>query len=505
MTTTRRAFLAGTTAILSARPALAEMAPVPFAPGDVIDKARALAARSYQPRSQVPQPWLDLSYEQYKSLWFRFDRALWRDTDRPYEVDFFHPGLYFPRAVIVHEVKDGQAWQVPFDLANFDKTDKFHDLPVDESMGFSGIRLRTELDQPGLKNEFCVFQGASYFRAIGLQQIYGLSARGLALKTADPMGEEFPEFIEFWLEAPEPGQTKIILHALLDSPSVAGAYRFEIQPGKDCVMDVQATLFPRIDLDHIGLGPLTSMFLYDQTNRTRFDDFRPAVHDSDGLLIRNGNGELLWRPLANPVRLQVSSFVDQKPRGFGLMQRARKLSDFADLEALYHRRPGLWVEPLGDWGKGSVVLVEIPTEVEIFDNIVAYWRPCQRMKAGSETQLAYRLTWCVEPDLETNLPRVINTAMGARHNGAEPLPGRFAAIDFEDHPLFDDGPEAMTVHVASAQAETSQGVLQRNPETGGLRLVFAFDPGESPYAELRAQLRKDGQMASEVWLYRWTV
>ena len=187
------------------------------------------------------------------------------------------------------------------------------------------------------------------------------------------------------------------------------------------------------------------------------------------------------------------------------MQRARKLSDFADLEALYHRRPGLWVEPLGDWGKGSVVLVEIPPEVEIFDNIVAYWRPRQRMKAGSETQLAYRLAWCVEPDLETNLPRVINTAMGARHNGAEPLPGRLAAIDFEDHPLFDDGPEAMTVHVASAQAETSQGVLQRNPESGGLRLVFAFDPGESPYSELRAQLRKDGQMASEVWLYRWTV
>jgi len=334
---------------------------------------------------------------------------------------------------------------------------------------------------------------------------YGLSARGLALKTGDPMGEEFPDFIEFWLEAPGPDQKNMVVHALMDSPSVTGAYRFDISPGVHCVMDVEATLFPRTELENVGLGPLTSMFLYDETNRTRFDDFRPAVHDSDGLLVHNGNGELLWRPLANPKRLQISYFVDENPRGFGLIQRARKLSDYADLEALYHNRPGLWVEPRGDWGEGSVMLVEIPTDAEIFDNIVAYWNPRSPMKPGEEISLGYRLTWCPEPQITDRLARVLNTAMGARHNGAQRQPGRFAAIDFEAHPLFEDGPDAMTVHIQSSQAETTTGVLQKNPETGGLRLVFAFDPGDSPYAELRAQLFKDGERASEVWLYRWTV
>lgn len=504
MILSRRAFLAGTTALALTRPALAETPAVPFDRQMVIEKARALADQPFSPRKTVPQAWQDLTYEQYKSIWFRFDRALWHDTDRPYNVDFFHPGLYFPRAVMVNEVQDGLSRMVPFDLGNFDKTDKFPDLPVNESMGFSGLRLRAELTQPGIKNEFCVFQGASYFRAIGIDQIYGLSARGLALKTGDPMGEEFPDFIEFWLEAPTPGQTNIILHALLDSPSVAGAYRFDITPGPSCVMEVEATLFARTRLTHVGLGPLTSMFLYDGTNRARFDDFRPAVHDSNGLLIENGNGELLWRPLANPERLQISSFVDENPRGFGLMQRARALSDFADLEALYHRRPGLWVEPMGDWGAGSVVLVEIPTRAEIFDNIVAYWRPRQPIRTGGRADLSYRLTWSSEAPVDTGVARVLKTSMGARHNGADPLPGRIAVIDFEDHPLFADGPEAISVQITSPHADTTDGVLQRNPETGGLRLAFAFDPGERDLVELRAQLRRDGQMASEVWLYRWT-
>ncbi|MFT7594720.1 MAG: glucans biosynthesis protein [Paracoccaceae bacterium] len=502
MTITRRAFLASSTALALTRPALATAATgvgTRFNRDTVIMLAQGMAAHPYAPRPKVPQDWQDLTYEQYKSIWFRHDAALWRGTDASYNVDFFHPGLYFPQAIHIDTVEGGTATPVPFDLSAFDRTDKVPALTEDSAMGYSGFRLRTELSDPAHKNEFCVFQGASYFRAIGLDQTYGLSARGLALKTGDPMGEEFPDFTRFWLERPGPGQRNMIVHALLDSPSVTGAYRFDITPGVNCVMDVSATLFARTELGHIGLGPLTSMFLFDSTDRTRFDDFRPAVHDSNGLLMQNGAGEVLWRALANPTHLQVSSFVDEAPRGFGLMQRARNLSDFADLEALYHRRPGVWVEPKGDWGKGAVTLVEIPADQEIYDNIVAYWRPKTPLAAGQRLDLDYRLTWGADVPVQTGLPQVINTSIGAKHSG-----GRIVAIDFDQHHLLNGVPEAFEMRISSPHAKTSDGVLQRNPETGGLRLAFSFEPGERKMVELRAQLRRDGAAASEVWLYRWT-
>ncbi|WP_164659870.1 glucan biosynthesis protein [Tropicibacter sp. Alg240-R139] len=499
MKLTRRHFLASASALALAPAVGATGAGVPFDREAVVAEARDLASRPYAPREKVPEAWQNLSYEQYREIRFRLDKALWYGTDTPYNVDFFTPGLYFPQAVKVFSVENGLSTPVPFDLDMFKKSGKVPELPVDaDTLGFSGLRLRTELHRPGKTDEFCVFQGASYFRAIGLGEAYGLSARGLALKTGDSEGEEFPDFVRFWLERPKMGQRNMVVHALLDSPSVTGAYRFDITPGEDCVMEVEATLFAREEMDHVGLGPLTSMFLFDETNPTRFDDFRPAVHDSDGLMIHNGAGEVLWRPLANPKHLQVSSFVDTNPRGFGLMQRSRAFANFADLEAHYHRRPGLWVEPKGDWGKGTVRLVEIPADQEIYDNIVAYWRPAEPYVTGQQIDIAYRLIWGEHP-YRTPLPAVINTAMGKRHFAD----GRVAVIDFEASELFDDL-DAIDIFTQSGHVETSKGVLQRNPDTGGARLAFSFDPGERDHVELRAQLRKDGAAASEVWLYRWT-
>ena len=498
MNFTRRAFLASSTALFLAPAAHATGGEVAFDRNTVIEMARDLASRPYVEREMVPQEWQDLNYEQYRSIRFQLEKGLWYNTKSPFEVDFFAPGLYFPRAVQISTVDHGHVTPVAFDLDMFTKSEDVPSLPADETLGFSGFRLRAEMHRPGLTDEFCVFQGASYFRAIGLHEAYGLSARGLALKTGDPDGEEFPDFIRFWLEKPASGQRNMVVHALMDSPSVSGAYRFEITPGDDTIMDVSATLFPRTELSHVGIAPGTSMFLFDQTNHSRFDDFRPAVHDSDGLLIRNGAGEVLWRPLANPTRLQIASFVDMNPRGFGLMQRKREFSDYADLEANYHKRPSLWIEPNGDWGKGSVTLVEIPADQEIYDNIVAYWRPMEPYAAGSQVDMSYRLIWGEEPQ-RTPVARVINTAMGDNTFGE----GRLAVIDFEPSDLFDD-PEEMTVFVDSPHAETSDGVLQRNPDTGGLRLAFSFEPGERNHVELRAQLLKDKQPASEVWLYRWT-
>ncbi len=515
--TSRRIFLCGVSALALATVGGVAHAAVPrflesdpFGRDTVLDMARALAAAEFVQRDPVPDPWLNLTYDEYRKIWFNPRNAVWAGQGLPFEIDLFHPGLYFPRPVEVDVVQGAQGRRLAFDIDLFDRTDDAPDLPVSETMGYSGIRLRHLFQGEENHREFAVFQGASYLRAIGAVQSYGLSARGLALRTGDAEGEEFPEFVRLWVVEPKEGDPAIVVHALMDSPSVTGAFRFQITPGLACEMRVECTLFPRVDLDHVGVAPLTSMFLYDATNRPRFDDFRPAIHDSDGLLMWNGAGEMLWRQLANPLELEVSSFVDESPNGFGLMQRARKLSDFADLEAHYQDRPSLWIEPEDDWGPGVVRLVEIPSDQEIYDNIVAYWRPRDVMAAGSEHRFAYRMLWSDEtseaaPPRRQDVARVIDTHMGLNFNRDRWL----AAVDFAAHPAFDvaelDGMlEGIDVRVNSSRAETSVGVIQRNPETGGARVAFTFDPGESDGVELRMQLYRDGSAISEVWLYRWT-
>ncbi len=474
---------------------------MPFSSTTVVERARALAAKAYKAPPKVPQPWLDITYDQYRSIWFDTRNALWNRTDRPARLEFFAPGLYFPSPIEVYAVGEDRKTAAPiqFVLNAFDKTDKFPDLPITDAVGYSGFRIHGEIETAGVFQEYAVFQGASYFRAVARGQVYGLSARGLALNTAGADGEEFPEFRAFWVEAPEPGATSVTLHALLDSPSVTGAYRFVIAHGSSTVMDVEATLFPRVDLDHVGIAAETSMFLFDESNRNRFDDFRPAVHDSDGLLIVNGAGERLWRPLANPRKLQVSSFVDDGPKGFGLMQRPRDLADYADLEAAYHKRPGLWVTPGENWGAGSVTLVEIPADREIYDNIVAYWRPRKQLMAGGEYRYTYRLDWCEAAPIPMDRTPVLNTRMGARFEG-----GRIATVDFAPHGAIPEDLSKVTLHISANRGKVSDGILQHNPETGGVRMGFSYFPPEKRSMELRAQMLVEGRPISEVWLYRWT-
>ncbi|MDX8352497.1 glucan biosynthesis protein G [Cognatiyoonia sp. IB215182] len=483
-----------------AEPGLQVGAGTPFTPDFVTQRARALSQSAYEEPRRIPEAWTSISYDDYQAIWFDGRNALWNDeADTPLRMDVFAPGLYFPTPISIAMVENGMAKPLRFDMGVFDKTDKFPDLPIDDSLGYSGLRLRAELERAGIYQEFTVFQGASYFRAIGTGDIYGASARGLAVDTASPTGEEFPEFREFWLEKPVPGADTFVLHALLDSPSCTGAYRFAITPGAPLVMDVDAHVFARRDIDNIGIAPLTSMFQYDQTNRHRFTDFRPAVHDSDGLQIINGAGETIWRPLANPKELQISAFVDNNPKGFGLMQRARNYSDFADLEALYHRRPGVWIEPKEDWGRGSVALIEIPTPSEIFDNIVCYWRPSGGVERGSENRFSYRLTWGDAPGYGQGLT-VLNTMIGSAFDNN----GMIVLIDFEAGATVPDDLNEIDIITQSSAGEVSGGVLQRNPETGGPRLAFKFYPGEATLIEFRAQLQLADAPLSEVWLYRWT-
>jgi len=472
----------------------------PFQPTDLRELARRLAASPHVAPARIPEEWTGIDYDQYRAIWFDGRNALWQSSGQePFRVDMFPPGLYFPTPIRVDVVEDGAARPVLFDMGVFDRTDRFPDLPVDDSLGYSGFRLRAELETPGIFTEFAVFQGASYFRGIGSGQIYGLSARGLALDTAEPQGEEFPEFRRFWLERPQPGASDLVIHALLDSPSCTGAYRFRIRPGAALKMTVEAEVFARRTLRHLGLGVLTSMFQFDETNRDRFSDFRSAVHDSDGLLMHNGAGETIWRPLSNPRILQISAFQDTDPRGFGLMQRAQDPEDFADLEALYHRRPSLWIAPREGWGRGAVTLVEIPTDDEIYDNIVAYWRPSDPLAEGDSLAFSYDMTWSAETDRGAGL-RVLNTRAGRSNRD-----GVVFAIDFEGGADVPEDLSQVRTLVRTSAGEVTPGILQRNPATGGPRFNFILRPGDAPIAEMRAELRSaDGAPLSEIWLYRWT-
>ena len=353
-----------------------------------------------------------------------------------------------------------------------------------------------------------MFLGASYFRSLGKGEAYGLSARGLAVDTTGPGPEEFPAFTAFWIERPAPGADSIVVHALLDGPSVAGAYRFVIRPGERTTFDVRARLYPRRTLAGAGVAPITSMFLFGPASARRFDDDRPAVHDSDGLQMLNGAGERLWRPLVNPGALQESAFEDRNPRGFGLIQRARSLQDFQDLEARYDLRPSLWVEPQGDWGPGAVRLVELPAALERQDNIVAFWRPAAPLEPGSEAVFDYRLNWGPPPAGPPGLAQVAQTRTGAkavqtRSESDPPDPTRTFSVDFM-RPAPDGGWAGVQPRLWCSAGVLTPGRLVPIPGQPGVRLDFQLQPGAARAVELRAELVRDGVKVSESWLYRWT-
>lgn len=483
--------------------------PEPFRPSLVRERAKALAAQAFVPPSQtLPQSLADLDYDQYRDIRFRPEEALFSDGDSPYTLQLFHLGFGYREPVSINLVSDGQARHVFFDPSMFSYGPLVPEPPTETTdLGFSGFRIHGHINTPDYADEFTVFQGASYFRAVARDQIYGLSARGLAIGTADPSGEEFPTFREFWIEEAAPGDDRVVVHALLDSPSATGAYRFVTRPGRTTTMEVEATLFPRSQIETVGVAPLTSMFYFSPHDRPGIDDFRPAVHDSEGLSIWNGAGEWLWRPLLNPRTLQISMFLDEHPHGFGLMQRARDFRAYQDLEAEYHRRPSLWVEPIGDWGRGSVVLVEIPTPSEVHDNIVAFWRPEAPLEAGESYSLSYRLHWGEGPAARPGVALAARAMVGLAEVGKpqNERTKRVFVIDFMGEGL---SGEALAGEPVEAEASATAGelaapVVKTRPETGGVRVSLEFDPQGAPVAELRCSLRRGGKPVSETWIYRW--
>jgi periplasmic glucans biosynthesis protein len=476
----------------------------PFTRARVVEIARALAQFEFvPPPTDLPDPLKDLTYDQYRDIRFDRDASVWANENLPFQLQLFHRGFYFKEEIEVAIVADDHAEHLPYSPELFDIGKLIEQPMPTDDIGFAGIRLLGRLNHADKFDEVAVFLGASYFRSLGRGQFYGLSARGLALKTGAAEGEEFPLFRAFWVEKPQPDNDTVVVHALLDSVSVTGAYRFTIRPGASTLMDVEATLFPRVDLEKVGLAPGTSMFFFGPNGRETVDDWRPEVHDSDGLLILNGRGERIWRPLANPNKLQMSAFMDAAPRGFGLMQRNRDAESFQDFESHYERRPSLWVEPVGDWGRGAVLLVEIPSDSEINDNIVAFWQPQELLTAGSEISFAYRLFWGENPAPDGSGPRVESTRRGrATLRGESPV--RRFVLDYSplQTPLPDgDEPKAT---VTASTGKVSDVTMEKNPLTQGWRLTFKLDPEDAETIELRAVADFNGNPPAETWLYRWT-
>jgi glucans biosynthesis protein len=465
------------------------------------ERARLLAAKPYvAPAAALPVTWQKLTYDEYRRIQFRADQSWWRKEALPFELQFFHPGGLFNRTVPISEVVAGDATPIRFTPAffNYDGLDAGSASPV---TGFAGFRVLYDLNKP--RDELGAFLGASYFRLLCEKAVYGLSARGLAINTAEPGGEEFPVFEEFWIERPTAGARQLVLYALLDSASVTGAYRFVISPGADTVVDVKAVVYCRQTVKVLGFAPLTSMFWYGENSpAAERRGPRPEVHDSDGLMILSENGEWSWRPLTNPTAARIMTFNEENPRGFGLAQRDRDFASYQDREAQYHLRPSAWVEPAGAWGRGAVRLVELPTPNEYSDNIVAFWVPGHEPSPGEPSEFDYKLHWYLD---QVHPPGGWAVATQVSASPASSLARIDFAVDFDGPDLPREktaGIEPIVSIGAGATLETAG--VQRDAASGHWRATFAIKPDGSGHpVELRCFLRKPPHVLTETWTYLW--
>lgn len=514
----RRAFLlqggstlaafAGVAAATSSALAQTVAQPVPFSFEMLIERARQAAAADYVPPMTLGEAFTDLDYDAYRNIQFDEARARWAGPDAPALLHAYHPGWLFDSTVGLFEVVDGVAAPMDFTTRDF----KYHGaaiaLPDEGALpGVAGFRLNMPLNAPDRYDEVVSFLGASYFRALGQDNRYGISARGLAVNTATSEQEEFPRFSAFWLERPTEGDAAITFHALLESESVAGAFRFVVTPGESTTMDVTSALFFRRDVAQLGIAPLTSMFLFGPNDRGDFDDYRARVHDSEALVV-DTDSDRLYRVLNNPAQLGNSYFSVQSPRSFGLVQRHRQFEDYLDAGAHYEARPSLTVEPQGDWGAGMVRLIEIPSDLEANDNIVAFWIPQEPFAAGSQTQVSYRLHWgMTPPSAASELAQVSRTLAG--HGGVSGVKPREEhrkfVIDFEGGPL---GEPIEDRSVEAALQITGGTLLQKvlqkvDGHDATWRLVIEVAADDGATVELRAALTAGERRLSETWVYQW--
>lgn len=458
-------------------------------------------------RRPAPRVVAQIDFDASQQINFRPDMALWSDGRGPFPVRLFHLDKFSRLPVRIHVVSGDQAQEVIYspDAFTYGEAELARMLPAD--LGYSGFRV---MDGPDAETDWLAFRGASYFRSSGEDEQYGASARGIAINTGLAVEEEFPNFVEFWLSEDQSEGSNLTIYALLDGPSVTGAYKFDVSKRQSVTMDVSMDLFLREDVERLGIAPLTSMYWYGENDRRYADDWRPEIHDSDGLAIWTGRDEHIWRPLINPPSVRTNSFLDNAPRGFGLMQRGREFSSYEDDGAFYNRRPSVWVEPVGDWGEGAVQLVEIPTREEILDNIVAFWKPGKPARKGDQLSFSYRLHWRNhEPGRnDRNLGYVVATRIGRGGIPGQTPPAdkrkRKFVIDFTGGPLMDMEARYDVTPVASASRGTiDNGYVIKVVGTDKWRALFDLDaPGSEPI-DLRCYLRLGDETLTETWLYQY--
>ena len=471
--------------------------PVPFAANTVLTKAIELAQKPYkEPEAPLPGVFTGLTFEQYASIRRVPATAIWSGEKLGFSLEPLHRGFVYTTPIEINIVDDGLAQKVIYESADFD-FGALQTPAVLGDLGFSGLRILAASDQ-GFQ-DVAIFQGASFFRSRARGQNFGVTARGLAIRTGDEPGEEFPLFREFWVEKPSPASNTLTIHALLDSASVTGAFRFTLRPVETTIIDTELTLISRLAIDKLGFGAMAAASLFSPLDHRRADDVRAAVYETAGLQILAGSGEWLWRPASNRETLQISAFSDVNPRGFGMLQRSRSFDSFFDDETHWELKPTLWIEPIGDWGEGDLRLLEIPAQSENNPNIVAQWRPKAGMAAGKSLSIAYRQFWCWSPPSKPPLAICVSSRCGKIGNRR-----RFAVEMAGD--LFAD-PQKAAATTADVQASTGKIIsvlLFPYKDRRSVRVVFDLDPGSETYSELRLTLHLENQAVSETWLYRWT-
>jgi glucans biosynthesis protein len=469
-----------------------------FEPGMVLEMARSLSKQPFKAvSSDLPDPFKSVSNDQYAAIKLKPEARIWASESIGFVVEPLHRGFQFNTPIQLNLVAQGKAYKLVYDVKMFD----FGGLspsPKIGDIGFSGFRILVP-QAKGVLGEIATFQGANFFRALAEGQVPGLMARALAIKVADAKGEEMPVFRSIWIEKPSFVASTMILHALIDSDSVVGAFRFTIRPGEATIIDTECTLFPRTAIDNFGLASMSATHLLGFMDHKKFDDYRPNVSETCGLQMLTGNGEWIWRPVTNRENLQISTFVDNKPRGFGCLVRNRDFEDYDDEDNHWEKRPSLWIEPLGEWMEGGVQLIEIPSQSDANDNILCFWRPKEPLKAGSEVSFAYRQFWCWDPPERPDLARAMRSRSGS--NGKH----RRFFVEFEGD-IFADLQRTSDLTPTVTASGGSIVLLKAfpTPEEKSYRVLFELDPGSADSSELRLVLQSQGKPISETWLYRWT-
>ena len=492
---------------LSAQSASAKTGPAPqpeaFSAAKVVEMARALAAEPHKPPGSAPlDPLGSASPEEIATIRYRTGDLIWAGAGLAFAIEPVHRSRNFPGEVELYTVEGTTASRVVYDPARCD----FGTLkppPASAHLGFTGFRILRRRDDGQLLPAASLVN-ASILAGIAPNQAWGAISRPLSVHLPDQIGEEPSQMRAVWIEQPRSVATELVMHALVDTPSLAGAIRFTLRADDATVIDTECTLFTRKQVDHLALAPVQATYLAGPIDWPPTPDMRPAVYEAAGVQMQTGNGEWIWRPVSNRSRLQISGFVDRDPQGYGLMQRDRGFGAFLDDENDWQRRPSVWIEPIGKWGAGEVTLLEIPAASQNNKNIACYWRPRPGLAAGAEVNYAYRQFWSWQAPSRPDGAIVTASRIGRIPGDTSEGKTRFL-VQFEGGQLGDPAKAAAIVPTIWSSAGKVAAIrVYRAPRQNSMRVVFDLDAGGQPLVELRVWLKHDNAPMSEAWLYRWT-